>query len=131
VYSAVLWLIIGAFGTALWLRTPLKLDVLRDRGAMGREVEDGAIENVYRLQIMNTTEQPHRYRITVSGLPSLAPVTEEVVPVGATETLAVPLRLRVAAGNGQKGSNRIAIALTALDDPALHVQEEAVFIVPR
>jgi cytochrome c oxidase accessory protein FixG len=131
VYSAVLGLIISAFGTALWLRTPLKMDVLRDRGAMGREVEDGAIENVYRLQIMNTTEQPHRYRITVSGLPTLAPVTDDVVAVGATETLAVPLRLRVAAGAGQRGSNRVAIALTALDDPALHVQEEAVFIVPR
>ena len=131
VYSAILWLIVGAFGAALWLRTPLKLDVLRDRGAMGREVEDGAIENVYRLQIMNTTEQPHRYRITVSGLDTLAPVTEDVVPVGPTETLAVPLRLRAAAGKGSKGSNRIAIALTALDDPALHVQEEAVFIIPR
>lgn len=131
IYSAVLWLIIGAFGAALWLRTPLKLDVLRDRGAMGREVEDGAIENVYRLQIMNTTEQPHRYRITVSGLESLAPVTEDVVPVGPTETLAVPLRLRAAAGKGQKGSNPIAIELTALDDPALHVREKAVFIVPR
>jgi polyferredoxin len=98
---------------------------------MGREVEDGAIENVYRLQIMNTTEQMHRYRIGASGLDTLAPATQDVVQVNATETLAVPLRLRAAAGKGHQGSNPIVITLTALDDPELQVREKAVFIVPR
>jgi cytochrome c oxidase accessory protein FixG len=131
IYSAILLFIIGAVGTALWLRTPLKMDVIRDRGAMGREVEDGMIENVYRLQIMNTSEQGHRYRISVSGLPSLAVVTDNEVELAGTETRAVPIRLRTAHGDGAKGSNKIAIELTAVDDPALRVKEEAVFIVPR
>jgi polyferredoxin len=53
------------------VRTPLKLDVIRDRGSMGREVEDGIIENVYRLQIINTDERGHRYRISASGIDGL------------------------------------------------------------
>ncbi len=38
------------------LRNPLKVDVIRDRGALAREATPGVIENVYRLQIMNTGE---------------------------------------------------------------------------
>lgn len=131
VYGAILLLIIGAVGTALWLRTPLKLDVIRDRGAMGREVDGGVIENVYRLQIMNTSERPHTYRIRASGIDTLALATAREVAVGPTETLAVPMRLRAVYGAGNKGSNPIEIELTALDDPRLRVREKAVFIVPR
>ena len=107
------------------------MDVIRDRGAMGREVEDGMIENVYRLQIMNTTESAHTYRITVGGIDTLALVTPDIVRMEATETRAVPIRLRTAHGAAHQGSNKIAVSLTAVDDPALHVTETAVFIVPR
>jgi polyferredoxin len=110
---------------------PLKLDVIRDRGSMGREVEDGMIENVYRLQIMNTTEQTHVYKIAVSGIDTLAQVTADTVAVNATETKGYPVRLRAAHGAGKPGSNKIDVTLTAVDDPSLHVKESAVFIVPR
>ncbi|MYM22867.1 cytochrome c oxidase accessory protein CcoG [Duganella sp. FT135W] len=131
IYSAVLVLIVLATCAALYLRIPLKLDVIRDRGSMGREVEDGMIENVYRLQIMNTSEQAHVYKIEVSGLDTLAQVTVDHVAVEATETKGYPVRLRTARGVGKPGSNKIAITLTAVDDPSLHVKESAVFIVPR
>jgi polyferredoxin len=110
---------------------PLKLDVIRDRGAMGREVEDGMIENVYRLQIMNTSERAQTYRIRVSGIATLSQVTPELVRVEATETKAHPIRLRTAHGAAHPGSNKIAVELTSVDDPSLHVKEDAVFIVPR
>ncbi|MFP5394390.1 MAG: cytochrome c oxidase accessory protein CcoG, partial [Gammaproteobacteria bacterium] len=54
IYAGLLAILVTAFFATLALRTPLKLDVLRDRGSMGREVDDGLIENVYRLQVMNT-----------------------------------------------------------------------------
>ena len=131
IYAAILALIVAGVGAALYLRVPLKLDVIRDRGAMGREVEDGMIENVYRLQIMNTSERAQTYRIRVGGIATLAQVTPELVRVEATETRAHPIRLRTARGAARPGSNRIAVELTSVDDPSLHVKEDAVFIVPR
>jgi cytochrome c oxidase accessory protein FixG len=131
IYAAILALIVAAVGTALTLRVPLKLDVIRDRGAMGREVEDGMIENVYRLQIMNTSERAQTYRIRVSGIDTLAQVTPDLVKLDATETKAYPIRLRTAHGAAHPGSNKIAVELTSIDDPSLHVKEDAVFIVPR
>jgi cytochrome c oxidase accessory protein FixG len=131
IYTAVLGVIVLVTCSALYLRTPLKLDVIRDRGSMGREVEDGMIENVYRLQIMNTSEQAHVYQIAVSGIDTLAVADAGTVRVEATETRSHPIRLRVAHGAGHTGSNKIQVTLTAVDDPSLHVKESAVFIVPR
>jgi cytochrome c oxidase accessory protein FixG len=131
IYTGILLAIVIVFFTALTLRTPLKLDVIRDRGAMGREVEDGMIENVYRLQIMNTSESAHRYRISVYGIESLRLVTAEEVDLAATETRAVPIRLRADPGQGNPGSNKIHVTLQAIDDSRLQVTEDAVFFVPR
>src|SRR3546814_9820832 len=58
IYSAVLGLIVIAFFVSLATRTTLRMDIIRDRGALGREVPGGMIENVYRLQIMNASESP-------------------------------------------------------------------------
>jgi cytochrome c oxidase accessory protein FixG len=130
-YGAVFVLIAAAFSTALALRTPLKLDVIRDRGAMGREVEDGMIENVYRLQVMNTAERAHLYRIGVEGIASAGIADEDVVELDGASTRAVPVRVRVQPGNAGAGSHPIRFTLSALDDPALHVSEKAVFIIPK
>lgn len=128
-YTAVLGLLILAMTTSLALRTPLKVDVIRDRGSMGREVEDGQIENVYRLQLMNTSEDARRYRLTVDGLPGARIVDLDVVALDGASARALPVRVRAEAGEG--GSHRIAFTVTALDDSSVSVREEAAFIVPR
>jgi cytochrome c oxidase accessory protein FixG len=131
IYGAVLLFIVTAFFGSLLSRTPLKLDVIRDRGAMGREVEDGMIENVYRLQIMNTSERDQRFRISVSGIDSIHLDTPREVEVAGTTTRAVPVRVRIEPGKGEQGSNRIEFELRSLDNERLRVNENAVFIVPR
>jgi polyferredoxin len=130
-YGLVFLAIASALGASLAMRTPLKLDVIRDRGAMGREVEDGMIENVYRLQVMNTAERAHLYRIEVDGIASSAIADEDVVELSAASTRAVPVRVRVQPGKAASGSHPIRFTLTALDDPSLRVSEKAVFIVPK
>ncbi len=83
------------------MRVPLKVDVIRDRGAMVREVEDGELENVYRLQVMNATESAHRYRIAVEGLPGIRVASEPVIDMAAASTRAFPVRIRVPGGAGR------------------------------
>jgi len=67
VYSGIMLLIAAAAATALYLRVPVKMDVMRDRSSLSREVDDGRIENVYRLQLMNTDESARRATITAFG----------------------------------------------------------------
>jgi cytochrome c oxidase accessory protein FixG len=131
IYSAILLTIVVVFFGTLLTRTPLKMDVIRDRGSLGREVEDGMIENVYRLQIMNTDEAPHRYKLTVEGIPSIHIQGSDEVALSSTESRAVPVSVRTNEGQGEKGSNKIYFTLTTIDDPAIEVKEKAVFFVPR
>ncbi len=131
VYSAILMVILGAFFTALWLRVPLKMDVIRDRGAMARVVEDGIVENVYTLRIMNTQEQFHRFALSVSGIDGIEIASERIAEMPGATTKSFAVRVRVPAGAGAKGSNKIAFEARAMNHDSIAVREKATFLVPR
>jgi polyferredoxin len=129
IYTAILLVVIGAVITSLYMRVPLKVDVLRDRGTMMREVEGGKLENVYRLQVMNTQEQPRRYRIAASGLPTLQVAGETEVELPAATTRQFPIRLQIDAGAAGSGSHKIMIEVDAVDDASISAREKSVFLV--
>jgi polyferredoxin len=132
VYGGILLAVTAALVAAIALRVPLKVDVIRDRGALAREVSDerGApwVENVYRLQVMNTTEQARTYALAAQGLPALAIGSEASFEVPAATTLSVPLRLRAPAEAVAPGSHRIEIEVRAVDDPSIAVREKTTFL---
>ena len=131
VYAGVLLAITVALFVHLALRTPLKIDVIRDRGSLGREVENGEIENVYRLQFINSAETAKRYRIAVSGIDTIRISSEIEVSVERAGTRMVPVRVRVDAGKGTPGTNRIEFRVVAVDDARVAVDEASTFYVPR
>jgi cytochrome c oxidase accessory protein FixG len=130
VYAMLLALITGAAGFMLATRVPLKVDVIRDRGA-ARELADGRIENVFRLQVMNVTERAREFTIAVRGIESIALDSPAVVRVPPATTQAVPVRVRIEAGRAPAGSNKIEFEVNARDASGDHVIERAVFLVPR
>ena len=67
VYTAILSTIVVALGVALFMREPLKANIIRDRTNLGSETDDGLLENKFRMQIMNMDEKPHRYTLSASG----------------------------------------------------------------
>ncbi|MEO8120744.1 MAG: cytochrome c oxidase accessory protein CcoG, partial [Rhodoferax sp.] len=130
VYSAILASIVLAMVLSLSLRTPFKVDVVRDRGVMARIVAGGKIENVYRLQLMNATESAQHYKITASGLPGLALTSDNTVLVASTEARWVPVRVQAPFDAAAPGSHPIQFEIEALDTPGRLV-EKSVFLVPR
>ena len=130
VYGAVLATLSLVLVASLVARTPLKVDVVRDRAALSRIVAGGKLENVYRLQIMNATEEPQSYRIAAKGLPGLAVASEPDVEVGAAQARWVAVRLQIPYGSAPPGSHPIHFDIgTAAGDA--HVSEKSVFLVPR
>ncbi|MFM8464164.1 MAG: FixG Ig-like domain-containing protein, partial [Burkholderiaceae bacterium] len=83
------------------------------------------------LQIMNTDESAHRYKLTVEGIPSVHIQGKDEIALSGTESRAVPVSVRTNEGQGEKGSNKIYFTLTTIDNPAVAVTEKAVFFVPR
>ncbi len=131
IYGAILLGLTALLFGSLLTRTPLRMDVIRDRGSMAREIENGTIENVYRLQIMNADEVARRYRIVVSGVDGIALASPDEVALRDTESRSVPVTVRLAHGKGVPGSNPIFFELRAIDDAAVRVKEKARFFVPK
>ena len=130
VYGAILSAIVAAAAAGLALRQPLKVDVIRDRTTLAREVEGGLVENVYRLQIMNLAEAPRRFALGVTGLPGVRIASEQIVEVAPAATQAVAVRVRVEPDAGKRGSNPIHFEVRAINHDEVFVREKASFLLP-
>jgi cytochrome c oxidase accessory protein FixG len=128
VYAAILGAVMLAAAASLYLRVPLKVDVIRDRAAIAREVEGGEIENVYRLQIMNTTERARAFTIEVQGVKGIHIAGENTAGIAAATTGAVTLKVRVPAGQ-PAGTYPIKFEIHAIGGDKAEVHEKSVFIV--
>jgi cytochrome c oxidase accessory protein FixG len=129
IYFAILGAVTAALAVSIALRVPLKVDVLRDRASIAREVEGGRIENTYRLQLMNTQEKAQRYRVSATGLPGIEVASESEVEVPAATTRQVPLRLQIGAGAAGRGSHPIEVEVRSADDESIAARERSVFLV--
>lgn len=79
----------------LFSRVPVELDILRDRNVLYRETDEGLIQNVYTLKIMNMSQLSQEYRLSlVSGLPFklVAPPSITVEP---GEVLSQPVQVEI------------------------------------
>ena len=137
VYTAVLVLIGGAFVASLALRSPLRVDIVRDRGSLARLVEDGRIENVYSLQVMNTTEAPQQYAISVSGIEGARASTRGATTLAPAESRWIPVAVQIGPETAQAlgpGAHPVQFHITRLATAGQHevsVDEKSTFVVPR
>jgi cytochrome c oxidase accessory protein FixG len=130
IYTAILVLITGLSVWFLAHRVPLKVDIIRDRSTLAREADDGRIENVFTLQIMNTEERPHRYTVTVDGLPGVEIAGETEVEVPAATLQSFMTIVRSPPDAGKQGANPIHFAIAAQGNPDIAVREKASFMLP-
>ncbi len=129
-YSGILIALCIGMMASLVVRTPLKVDIVRDRAALSRIVAGGKIENIYRLQIMNATEGAQRYVISARGLDGLEVISEPEIDIGPAESRWVVVRLQIPYGSAAPGSHTVYFDVRAQDDKG-QVAEKSVFLVPR
>ena len=141
VYSAILGLVLLALLASLVMRAPFKVDVVRDRASLARLVDDGQIENLYRLQVMNATELPQHYRLAVAGLAGLTLAAVPRVELAAAEARWVTLAVRLPPQAAQQlgpGAHAMhfEISLISTDSAGretapVTLSEKSTFMVPR
>lgn len=130
VYTAILILITIIAGYFLVNRIPLKMDIIRDRSTLAREADDGSIENVFMLQIMNTTELPQRYKLAVDGLDGLKISGEDTVDAKAAGLTSFNVVVAAPPESGKRGSNPIHFTITAEGNGDITLREKASFLLP-
>jgi cytochrome c oxidase accessory protein FixG len=135
VYGSILAAIVVAAMAALLQRAPVKVDVIRDRSSIAREVEGDRIENVYRLQVMNTLERPvvlfleARGEESLGALEVLADLDPVVLEPLAMRSVSVRLRAKQGASRGAKPIE-FRIYTAGRDSPTLDLREKSRFLVP-
>lgn len=140
IYSAVLWLLIGGLFYSLINRPDYRVDVVRDRGVMARLVPGGLLENVYRLQLMNQTEDMQYFSLSASGISGMVLDTNsyekvqknghDVVSLPATESRWISVRLAVPDGQLETGTHPVTFHIQDLKTKAI-ADEASIFLVPR
>ncbi len=136
IYTGILWVIIIAAGITLYQRVPVKVDVIRDRIGSSRDTDEAGIENVYRLQIMNTSEVPRRFLISVSGIDGMEINGLEreggrhAVEIGPTSSRMIPVRIEAARDRVHKGANAIVFRVQSVGEgDSIVITEKASFVV--
>jgi cytochrome c oxidase accessory protein FixG len=131
VYASLLATLSVAVFVSVLTRTPLGLDVLRDRNALYRETGDGMVENIYTLKLINMDEREHAYQVEFTGLEGATLILDRSdVRVPAGEVLSLPARVRIDPYDLKRTSSRVTFVLRSRDDPEIAVDAEARFIGP-
>ncbi len=130
IYSAILLAVTGVLIGHVATRIPVKLDVMRDRGALSREIKNGVIENVYRLNLINSAEFDRTFKVSVTGMPTLHIDTADTIAVASASNRTVALRVRAEPDAGNAGSNPIVIVIEAVDDSSVIQTSKASFFLP-
>ncbi|MDH5353009.1 MAG: cytochrome c oxidase accessory protein CcoG [Gammaproteobacteria bacterium] len=113
-------------------RVALDLDVIRDRNQLYRETNEGLIENVYTLKILNMDDNPHAFILSVEGITDLELFTDvDNIYVNAGTVSELIVRLRADEANLSAQSASVSFRLQAQDANHLIVEEEARFLGPR
>ena len=131
VYTSVLVLVSAGLLWSLFSRSSFRVDVLRDRGSIGRMVGQGQIENVYRLQIMNATEHGQHYLLNVTGIEGARIVSETDVVVDAASSRWVAVRVQAPPNATTPGSHPMTFSIKTQSPAFEEVTEKSVFLVPR
>ena len=131
VYATILLILCGILVGHLLQRVPLELDVIRDRNTLYRETNEGLIENVYTLKILNMDSKPHRYILSAEGIDGMKLVLDQseiLVEAGTVGRLIA--RIQADEYNMESRSVPVRFHLQAVEANHLLTTEEARFVGP-
>ncbi len=131
VYGLILAAIISTFVWAVFNRSELIVEVLRDRNVMYRETVDDRIENVYTIKLVNKASEERYYEISVTGEDAVSglDLPDSVrVDAGQVRDLVVTL---TAPADAVSGRHPITFQVRRIDDPDQVKSNDSAFFAPE
>jgi len=132
-YTVCIVLLFGFFAYKLYSRTPLEMQILRDRSALYIKGADGSITNVYTLRVTNMDIDDHKYKVSAAGLDDSLKVRlamgENPITVKSGEVYEGLVVLR-AGREIERKINRLNFIVQSVDDKALRAVRDASFVMP-
>jgi cytochrome c oxidase accessory protein FixG len=128
-YAAALVAMLGAFVWALDTRPLVSLDVTKDRG-LYRENAAGQIENIYTLKVINKTQQPRRYVLSLLEPGDFALQGSRELQLAPGEIVDLPLSVALTAPRAASASQVLHFQVAERDNPQTRVSTASTFVSP-
>ena len=128
-YAVVLLVMIGALVMALNMRTMVSLDVIKDRGLF-RENSQGQIENIYSLKIINKTQEPQHYRVSLQDGEAFQLQGKTELTLAPGEIVDVPVSVALLAERPKSSLQTIEFVVTDTDEPSVRSVAKSRFVAP-
>ena len=123
-YALVLTLMTVLLVLELFSRIPLEVDIIRDRNSLYRENNEGLIENVYTLKILNKSQNSQRFHISVIGLEGHQYIGLSEVEVAGGEVFNLPVSLAIDPYQVQQAVTEFEFKVVAVGINAEDVQTQ-------
>ena len=124
-------LLTSVVGYSMFTRTPLGLDVIRDRNSLYRETDDGLIENVYQLKVLNKDAIFHSYDLSLeSDIPLQLRMDTDRIEVESGGVGEYYVRVQADPDVLTQQSTEFSFRLVSNDRPELEVSEPARMVGP-
>ena len=129
-YTLAVVIMFSAFVYTLATRTPLSVDIIRDRGARLYRVAGSEIQNVYTMKINNMDRQAHEYSVSLDEASNFSIRKLRPFVVEAGETFTIPIRVSIAKSLLDSEKTKIKFLVTAKDNEDLAATETSIFVGP-
>ncbi len=130
-YFMVLVAVCAAFAWTLVVRKPVVMDIVRDRGALYRETDEGLIENTYTLKVINKSQLEQTYQLSVQGLDKAQWLGEKELTLKGGETANLPISLSLDPVDAKRPVLEIEFVLQDSDEPDIRLTQGSKFFSAR
>ncbi len=125
IYATILLALAAATAWSLSTRIPLKVHVLKDPGMLSREADDGAIEKIYSLQVMNTGgEKTRTFRMRIVGVEGIRLHDDMTITLPGRAIGRNTASVRADPGAAKSGATPISFSVEDVADVAVAVSEQ-------
>jgi polyferredoxin len=115
--------------TTVAMRTPVIMDIIRDRNTLYRDIGRQGIENNYTIRVINKQNTIHDYSLSVSGIDGLTIKDNAEFTLAGESVLTLPISV-TAPHESAAGGHVIQFRLDSTDGSGITVVEESRFRGP-
>ncbi|MBI5642497.1 MAG: cytochrome c oxidase accessory protein CcoG [Deltaproteobacteria bacterium] len=113
------------------MRSPIDLEVLRDRSALFQTGKDGRISNIYTIKAMNMDSRDHQYSIKAKGIKAEIIVGKNPITVKSGEVYQTSLALILDGDEIENRVSRFDFIIEDVEDPEISAKRQSTFLVPE
>ena len=129
-YATMIVVMATVFLVTLGMRVPLEVETLRDRNQLFRENNDGMIENVYLLKVLNKSQRADSYQVTLEGGKHIRMSKELKLDAAPGELVQVPVTLVADPAELDHKNTEIEFLVRSVNDAKVGDSSKSRFLAP-